>query len=113
MGLARRGNPAVLPGLSNTRRRGLLICLGVRPVPTSSNDVRRDYLTTEAAPLLGLGLAERGESIENRSSTGSLGYRGVGSLLRVPFRADDRGCLRLVRPVLLRVAGSLAGLYVS
>ena len=90
-----------------------MICLGTRPVPTSSNDVRRDYLTTEAAAFLGLGLAERGESIENRLSAGNLGYRGVGSQLRVPFRSGDRGRLRLAWPVLLRVAGSLAGLRVS
>src|SRR3954466_7180269 len=110
MGLARRGNSAVPPGLSNTRRRSPPFCLGVRSVPASSNDVRRDYLTTEAAAVLGVGLAKKGESIENRFSSGNLGHRGVGSLLRVPFRAGDRGRLRLAWAVLLRVAGSLAGL---
>ena len=90
-----------------------MICLGARPVPTLSNDVRRDHHTTETAPLLGLWLAERGESIKNRLPAGNIGYRGVGSPPRVPFRAGDRGCMRLAWPVFLRVAGSLAGLYVS
>src|SRR2546430_1606029 len=110
MGLTCRGNSAVSPGLSNTRRRSLRICLGAQPVPTSSNDVRRDYLTIGMPPLLSSGLAERGESIKNRSSAGNLGGRGVRSLLRVSFWAEDRDRLRLVWPALLWAAGSLAGL---
>src|SRR3954468_19354733 len=109
MGLTCRRNSAVSPGLSNTRRRSLRICLGARPVPTLSNNVRRDYLTTGTPPLLGSGLAERGESIKNRSSAGNLGGLGVRSLLRVSFQAEDCGRLRLVWPALLWVAGSLAG----
>src|SRR3954464_12291843 len=114
MGLAHRGNSAVPPGLSNTRRRrSPPICLGVGSIPASSNDVRRDYFTTEAAAFLGLGLVEKGEPIENGLSAGNLGCRGGGPLLRVHFRAGDCGRLRLAWPVLLLVAGSLAGLCVS
>src|SRR3954470_21804550 len=113
MGVARRGDSAVPPGLSNTRRRSPLICLGVGSVPASSDNVRRDHFTTEAASFLSLGFAKKGEPIENRSSAGILGCRGAGPLLRVSFQAGDRGHLRLARPVLLLVAGPLAGLCVS
>src|SRR3954470_24777279 len=113
MGVARRGDSAVPPGLSNTRRRSPLICLGVGSVPASSDNVRRDHFTTEAASFLSLGLAKKGEPIENRSSAGILGCRGAGPLLRVPFQAGDHGRLRLAWPVFPLVAGSLAGLCVS
>src|SRR4051812_6436200 len=113
MSVARRGDSAVPPGLSNTRRRSPLICLGVGSVPASSDDVRRDHFTTEAASFLCLGPVKKGEPIEDRSSAGTFGCRGAGPLLRVPFQAGDYGRLRLAWPVLPLVAGSLAGLCVS
>src|SRR4051812_42403657 len=95
--------------MTNTRREGLRVCFGARLIPTSSNDVHRNHLTTGASPLLWSGLDVRGEPIKDKSSAKSLGGRGVGSLPWVSFRAGGRGRPFLVWPILLRATRPSGG----
>src|SRR4051812_13984411 len=109
MGLTCRRKSVASPRLTNARRVDLRVCFGARTIPTSSNDVHRDHLTTGASPLLWLGVDVRGEPIKDKPSAENLGGRGIGSLPRVSFCTGGRGRLFLAWLILLQVSRPSGG----